>query len=113
MGTFNRGIWVDMFKQNAMGIASAVIGVAVVYGALSAEVNAMKAEQDKRAVYISQFIQLRSDFRHIENEQERNRAVWGKLDGTLNALNTTLSIQGVEISQLKQDVEEIKEAVVR
>ncbi|AUR92106.1 TMhelix containing protein [Vibrio phage 1.188.A._10N.286.51.A6] len=107
------GECVDILKNNGVNLIVLLLSGAVIYGTLSAEVKAMKAEQDRREPYLAKFIHLQGTVSHVQDEQFRNRRVWEKLDGTLNALNTTLSIQGVEIKALQSDVEEIKKAVVK
>lgn len=103
----------NWFKTNGIVLAVYLITGSIAYGSLEAAVSTLKKTAEDRAGYVPQFIAMQSEVMHLREESIRTRNVWVKLDNTLDTLNGTMLLQGSEITALKEDVKEIKKAVVK
>ena len=100
-------------KNNGLPLVGGLVTSAIAYGVLSSDITTLKKEYDKRGQYIPQVIMLKAKVDYLTDESIRTRVVWDKLDNTLDTLNTTLIVQQGEIKNLKEDVNDIKQAVVK
>ena len=110
----------NFLRQNGLAIAVYIVLLAVAYGDLTAKLTTVKQVQDDAQKLVPDFIEMKSEVRHMSEEVARTRTVWFRLDETLDKLNTTmvrqevtLTAQGESIDGLKQDMEIIKKAVVK
>ena len=99
-------------KANIITIVGLLLSGGTAYGVLNSKVQEVYIKQTANAKYIPEFIQVKTELIYLKEESARTRAIWGKLDNTLDALNNTLVRQGGEIQALKETVNDIKKAVV-
>ena len=100
-------------KANIITIVGLLLSGGTAYGVLDSKVNEIYIKQATNAKYIPEFIQVKTELVYLKEESARTRAIWGKLDSTLDSLNNTLVKQGGEIQALKETVNDIKKVVVR
>ena len=110
----------NFLRQNGLAIVVYIALLAAAYGDLTAKLTTVKQVQDDAQKLVPDFIEMKSEVRHMSEEVARTRTVWFRLDETLDKLNTTmvrqevtLTAQGESIDGLKQDMEIIKKAVVK
>ena len=110
----------NFLRQNGLAIVVYIALLAAAYGDLTAKLATVKQVQDEAQKLVPDFIEMKSEVRHMSEEVARTRTVWFRLDETLDKLNTTmvrqevtLNAQGESIDGLKKDMEIIKKAVVK
>ena len=99
-------------KANIITVIGLLISGGTAYGVLNSKVQEVYIKQAQNAKYVTQFIEVKTELTYLKEESSRTRAIWEKLDNTLDALNNTLVRQGGEIQALKETVNDIKKAVV-
>lgn len=101
-------------------LITAVLAFAVGYGVLQNQVTVLKEEQteirdtlNERSKYIVSFAELRAEVVHNSAELQLMRPLTEDLRKTLASLDKTLLGQQVQMSSIKDDVKEIKQATVK
>ena len=110
----------NFLRNNGLAIVVYIALLAAAYGDLTAKLSTVKQVQDDSQVLIAEFIELKSTVKYMDEEVMRARSVLIKLDDLLNQLDKTLvrqegalTSQGQSINALQEDMEIIKQAVVK
>jgi uncharacterized protein HemX len=110
----------NFFKNNGLAILVYITLLAVAYGDVTAKLAKVVKVQESSQSVIAEFIELKSTVKYMDEEVMRARSVLIKLDDLLNQLDKTLvrqegalTSQGQSINALQEDMEIIKQAVVK
>ena len=110
----------NFLKTNGLALLVYLTVLAVAYGDVTAKLSKVVKVQENSQAVISEFIELKSTVKYMDEEAIRTRAVLVKLDDLLDQMDRTmvrqegaLTAQGQSVIALREDMEIIKKAVVK